>query len=77
MSLSLLVLELFLFIAFMALDIYLFYIAFEAVLIPMFFLIGLGGSRSRKSRAAFYLFFYTLLGSLCMLIAIIYLHNSL
>lgn len=77
MSICLLLLELFLLTAFLALDIYLFYISFEAVLIPMFFLIGLAGSRARKSKAAFYLFFYTLIGSLCMLISIIFLHTSL
>lgn len=77
MCLSLLFLELFLFLAFLAIDIYLFYAAFEAVLIPMFFLIGIAGSRSRKNKAAFYLFFYTLLGSLCMLVAITIIYTQL
>jgi proton-translocating NADH-quinone oxidoreductase chain M len=77
MSISLLFLELCLLIAFMAVDIYLFYIAFEAVLIPMFFLVGIAGSRARKSKAAFYLFFYTLTGSLCMLVAITVMYSGL
>ena len=42
----------------------------------MFFLIGVAGSRPRKSKAAFYLFFYTLVGSLCMLISITVLYLS-
>ena len=37
---------------------------FEAILIPMFFLVGFLGSRARKIRAAYLLFFYTLFGSL-------------
>jgi len=77
MSIALLFLELCLFIAFLAVDMYLFYAAFEAVLIPMFFLIGLSGSRSRRSKAAFYLFFYTLIGSLCMLVGITILYTML
>ena len=57
------------------LDLLLFYIFFEAILIPMFLIIGTLGSRSRKIRATFLLFFYTLIGSLLMLIAILYIYK--
>jgi proton-translocating NADH-quinone oxidoreductase chain M len=56
-------------------DLLLFYIFFEAILIPMYLLVGVWGSRERKVRAAYLLFFYTLIGSLCMLIGIIYIYS--
>jgi proton-translocating NADH-quinone oxidoreductase chain M len=49
---------------------------FEAILIPMFFLVGFLGSRARKIRAAYLLFFYTLFGSLLMLIGLIYIYSK-
>ena len=55
---------------FITLDILIFYILFEATLIPMFLLIGIWGSREEKVKAAFSFFFYTLTGSLLMLISI-------
>lgn len=48
-----------------------FYVAFEAVLIPRFILIGVWGSRARKIRAAYFFFLYTLLGSLFRLLALL------
>lgn len=48
-----------------------FYIFFEAVLIPMFLIIGIYGSRQEKISAAYHFFLYTLLGSLFMLLSII------
>nr|YP_010890011.1 NADH dehydrogenase subunit 4 [Stephalia dilata]WJJ69998.1 NADH dehydrogenase subunit 4 [Stephalia dilata] len=60
---------------FTTLDILIFYILFEAILIPMFLLIGIWGSREEKVKAAFYFFFYTLIGSLLMLISIFKLYN--
>lgn len=60
---------------FCVLDIFLFYIFFESVLIPMFLIIGIWGSRERKIRAAFQFFLYTLIGSLFMLSAIIYIYS--
>jgi len=57
------------------LDLILFYIFFEAILIPMFLIIGNMGSRSRKIRAAYLLFFYTLIGSILMLLGIIYIYS--
>lgn len=47
-----------------------FYILFETILIPMFLIIGIWGSREEKVKAAYYFFFYTLIGSLLMLISI-------
>jgi NADH-quinone oxidoreductase subunit M len=55
---------------FVALDIVVFYIFFEAVLLPMFLIIGVWGG-PRRVYAAFKLFLYTLLGSVLMLIAIL------
>jgi NADH-quinone oxidoreductase subunit M len=55
---------------FVALDIIVFYIFFEAVLLPMFLIIGVWGG-SRRVYAAFKLFLYTLLGSVLMLLAIL------
>ena len=55
---------------FLVLDILFFYIFFESILPPLFILIGLFGS-SNKVRASFYLFIYTLLGSLYLLLSIL------
>jgi NADH-quinone oxidoreductase subunit M len=57
---------------FSALDAVLFYVFFEASLIPMYIIIGVWGGQNRVY-AAFKFFLYTLLGSLLMLIALIYL----
>jgi proton-translocating NADH-quinone oxidoreductase chain M len=70
-----LLLELILIITFSVVDILLFYIAFESVLIPMFIIIGIWGSRERKIRAAYMFFMYTLFGSVLFLLAIIYIYN--
>jgi len=55
---------------FSSLDLVLFYIFFEGVLIPMFIIIGVWGG-PRRNYAAFKLFLYTLLGSVLMLVAIL------
>jgi len=60
---------------FSIMDIIGFYILFEAILIPMFLIIGIWGSREEKVKAAFYFFFYTLIGSLLMLISIFKLYS--
>jgi NADH:ubiquinone oxidoreductase subunit 4 (subunit M) len=70
----LLLIELFLFLAFLTTDLIIFYIFFESTLIPMFLLIGVLGSRERKIKAAFYLFIYTLFGSILLLFAIIIIY---
>ncbi|MEE2662436.1 MAG: NADH-quinone oxidoreductase subunit M [Pseudomonadota bacterium] len=58
---------------FCALDIVLFYIFFEAVLIPMFLIIGVWGGQ-RRVYAAFKFFLYTLTGSVLMLVAILVIY---
>jgi NADH-quinone oxidoreductase subunit M len=60
---------------FSALDGMLFYVFFEATLIPMYLIIGIWGGPN-KIYAAFKFFLYTLLGSLLTLIAFIYLYNQ-
>lgn len=68
-----LVLETLLLGMFCALDLILFYVFFEAVLIPMFIIIGIWGGE-RRIYSAFKFFLYTLLGSLFMLLAIIFMY---
>jgi NADH-quinone oxidoreductase subunit M len=58
---------------FAATDALLFYVFFEATLIPMYLIIGIWGG-PRRVYAAFKFFLYTLLGSLLMLVALIYLY---
>ncbi len=60
---------------FAALDAILFYVFWEAMLIPMFLIIGIWGGQNRIY-AAVKFFLYTLLGSLLMLVALIYLYNQ-
>jgi NADH-quinone oxidoreductase subunit M len=60
---------------FAALDGLLFYVFFEATLIPMFVVIGIWGGPNRVY-AALKFFLYTLLGSLLALVALIYLYNA-
>ena len=64
-----LVLETLMIGVFCALDIVLFYVFFEAVLVPMFIIIGVWGGK-RRVYASFKFFLYTLLGSVLMLLAI-------
>jgi NADH-quinone oxidoreductase subunit M len=62
---------------FCALDFFLFYIFWEVMLLPMYFLIGIWGG-PRREYAAIKFFLYTLLGSVLMLIAMLalYFHND-
>ena len=60
---------------FCALDLILFYLFFEAVLIPMFIIIGVWGGANRVY-ASYKFFLYTLLGSVLMLAAILYLYSQ-
>ena len=69
-----LIMEFFLIGVFCILDVLLFYIFFESVLIPMYLIIGIWGSRERKIRAAYFFFLYTLLGSVLMLLSILYIY---
>ena len=68
-----LILESFMICVFCMLDLLLFYVFFESVLIPMFIIIGVWGSRQRKIQAAYQFFLYTLLGSVFMLLAILFI----
>ncbi|MDW8247130.1 MAG: NADH-quinone oxidoreductase subunit M [Sandaracinaceae bacterium] len=58
--------------AFVALDLFLFYVFWEVMLVPMFLIIGVWGGKDRIY-AALKFFIYTMVGSLLMLIAILYL----
>jgi NADH-quinone oxidoreductase subunit M len=58
---------------FMSLDFFLFFVFWEAMLVPMYLLIGIWGG-PRKLYAAIKFFLYTLLGSVLMLVAILYLY---
>ena len=62
---------------FLALDLFFFYVFWEVVLVPMYFLIGIWGG-PRKEYAAIKFFLYTLLGSLFMLLGILalYFHEA-
>lgn len=59
--------------AFISLDLFLFYIFWELMLIPMYFMIGIWGGKNRLY-ATVKFFIYTLVGSLLMLVALIYLY---
>jgi len=71
-----LAIEFFLIGVFCVLDVLMFYIFFESILIPMFLVIGIWGSRERKIWASYYFFLYTLFGSVLMLISILYIYNQ-
>jgi NADH-quinone oxidoreductase subunit M len=57
---------------FMALDLFLFYVMWEVMLVPMYFIVGIWGGE-RRIYASVKFFIYTMVGSLLMLVAIIYL----
>ena len=58
--------------AFMAMDLFLFFVFFELMLVPMYFIIGIWGGQ-RRVYAAIKFFLFTGIGSLLMLVAILYL----
>ena len=60
---------------FCSLDLVLFYIFFEAVLIPMYLIIGIWGGQ-RRVYASLKFFLYTLLGSVLLLLAILYIYDT-
>jgi NADH-ubiquinone oxidoreductase chain 4 len=62
---------------FVVLDLMLFYIFFESVLIPMFLVVGIWGGSVTRIRASFLLFLYTLGGSLFMLLAIMVIYYNI
>jgi len=67
--------EILLVLTFVTIDLFYFFVLFESLLIPMFILIGGWGARTRKIKAAYYFFLYTLFGSLFMLFGMIYLYQ--
>nr|QHI42459.1 NADH dehydrogenase subunit 4 [Phylloscopus sibilatrix] len=67
----------FILLAFSASELMLFYIAFEATLIPTLILITRWGSQPERLNAGIYLLFYTLASSLPLLITILHLHNQI
>ena len=73
---NLFIIYLILLILFYTENILIFYISFEATLVPMFFLILGWGYRSEKVRAAFMFFYFTLIGGLFMLIVIMLIYSS-
>jgi NADH:ubiquinone oxidoreductase subunit 4 (subunit M) len=75
-TIAFLIMESFLFGIFASLDILLFYLFFEAVLIPMFIIIGVYGSRERRVRASYLLFLYTLVSSIFMFLAILFIYSK-
>ncbi len=60
---------------FMSLDLFLFYVMWEVMLVPMYFIIGVWGG-NRRVYASMKFFIYTMVGSLLMLVAIVYLGLS-
>jgi proton-translocating NADH-quinone oxidoreductase chain M len=60
-------------LTFSALDLFLFYILFEMLLFPMFILIGVWGSRTRKARAATYFYMYTAVFSFFFLFVLVFI----
>lgn len=61
---------------FVVLDLLLFYVFFESVLIPLFIIIGIWGAGYSRIRASFLFFLYTLFGSLWMLLAIMVIYYN-
>jgi len=60
---------------FTSMDILVFYIMFEIILIPFFVLIGISSYRKRRIHASYLFFFYTLIGSFFMLVSIFMLYS--
>ena len=71
-----LLIEGFILCVFSFLDLFAFYIFFESVLIPIFLVITLWGSRERKIRASYLFFMYTFVGSILMLVAIAFIFTT-
>lgn len=70
-----LTIEILLVLVFTVLDLLWFYIFFEGILIPIFLVVGIWGSRTRKIRASYFFFIYTLVGSLFILSSILYVYS--
>nr|BBE28378.1 NADH dehydrogenase subunit 4 [Tragulus javanicus] len=72
----LITLQLFLIMTFTAAELILFYILFEATLIPTLIIITRWGNQTERLNAGLYFLFYTLVGSLPLLVALMYLQNT-
>nr|QOZ41295.1 NADH dehydrogenase subunit 4 [Tupaia montana]QOZ41308.1 NADH dehydrogenase subunit 4 [Tupaia montana]QOZ41321.1 NADH dehydrogenase subunit 4 [Tupaia montana]QOZ41334.1 NADH dehydrogenase subunit 4 [Tupaia montana]QOZ41347.1 NADH dehydrogenase subunit 4 [Tupaia montana] len=72
----LVLLQFFLIMTFTATELILFYILFEATLIPTLIIITRWGNQTERLNAGTYFLFYTLLGSLPLLVALVYLQNT-
>jgi proton-translocating NADH-quinone oxidoreductase chain M len=62
---------------FASLDMFIFFIYYESIVIPMFLLISIWGSRSRRVYASYLLLSYTILGSVFILTSILYIYNNI
>nr|YP_007626325.1 NADH dehydrogenase subunit 4 [Subulo gouazoubira]AEP21633.1 NADH dehydrogenase subunit 4 [Subulo gouazoubira] len=71
----LILLQLFLIMTFTAMELIFFYILFEATLVPTLIIITRWGNQTERLNAGLYFLFYTLVGSLPLLVALIYLQN--
>nr|WNH21019.1 NADH dehydrogenase subunit 4 [Scorpaena plumieri] len=69
-------LQVFLILAFSATELMMFYVMFEATLIPTLIIITRWGNQTERLNAGIYFLFYTLAGSLPLLVALTLLHNS-
>nr|AIG23301.1 NADH dehydrogenase subunit 4 [Neophascogale lorentzii] len=74
---TLIILQLSLIMAFASSELIMFYVLFETTLIPTLIIITRWGSQNERLNAGLYFLFYTLVGSLPLLMALLYLHNSL
>nr|YP_010303510.1 NADH dehydrogenase subunit 4 [Balionycteris maculata]ULT46716.1 NADH dehydrogenase subunit 4 [Balionycteris maculata] len=72
----LITLQIFLIMTFTATELILFYILFEATLVPTLIIITRWGGQTERLNAGSYFLFYTLIGSLPLLVALIYLQNT-
>jgi proton-translocating NADH-quinone oxidoreductase chain M len=61
---------------FMTIDFFVLFFFFELIVVPLFLLVGIWGSRDRKIYAAYLLFIYTLIGSIFALFAFIFLYSN-
>ena len=71
-SISIFFLEFLLLVSFCAIDFFLFFICFEAVIIPMYIIMK-RGSQSQKIKASYYFVLYTLVGSLPLFVGILFI----
>nr|AJR32569.1 NADH dehydrogenase subunit 4 [Urocyon cinereoargenteus]UQS80269.1 NADH dehydrogenase subunit 4 [Urocyon cinereoargenteus] len=73
----LILLQLFLIMTFTATELILFYILFEATLIPTLIIITRWGNQTERLNAGLYFLFYTLMGSLPLLVALLHIQNTM